>query len=98
MSAYSTAYTALTGGRALRPNEAAQLLASLRKETGEELADAIEQQLSGKYRRTSTDTDGSFRRKRRDFGASMAVVNAFRHLAAACHPTIPNPRNNRSTS
>ncbi|MBL1108028.1 hypothetical protein JK361_26145 [Streptomyces sp. 5-8] len=98
MTAYSTAYQALTSGRALRPGEAAQLLANLRKETGDELADAIEQQLSDKYRRTDTDTDGDFRRKRRQYGAAMRVINTIRHLAAApVQPTIPNPRH-RSTS
>jgi hypothetical protein len=98
VSAYSTAYQALTAGRALRPGEAAQLLADLRQETGEELADAVERELSGKYRRTAQDTDGSFRRKRRDFGASMAIVNAFRALARASLPAFPTQRDNRSTS
>ncbi|MFD5266715.1 hypothetical protein [Streptomyces sp. NPDC058335] len=98
MSAYSRAYQALTRGRALRPEEASALLAQLRKETGAELADAIEEQLSGQYRRTATDTDGSFRRKRRAFGASMAVVNAFRQLAASPLRTTLPPQRTRSTS
>ncbi|MGW4883397.1 hypothetical protein [Streptomyces murinus] len=98
MSAYSTAFRALTAGRALRPADAAQLLADLRREFGEEAADAIEQDLSGQFRRTPTDTDGAFRRKRRDYGAAMRIVNAFRHLAAApLRPTLP-PQHNRSTS
>ncbi|MGW4728902.1 hypothetical protein ACWEQC_06925 [Streptomyces shenzhenensis] len=98
MSAYSTAYQVLTRGLPLRPDEAAQLLADLRRETGEELAAAVQQELSGKYRRTPTDTDGSFRRKRRDFGASMAVVNTFRRLAAAPLRTSMPHQRNRSTS
>lgn len=99
MSAYSTVYQALTAGRALRPGEAAQLLADLRKETGAELADAIEQQLTGKYRRTDKDSDASFRRKQRAYGASMRIVKAFRRLAAApLRPTLPHQRDNRSTS
>lgn len=97
-SAYSTAFQALTSSRPLSPNQAAQLLADLRKEDGLELADAIERDLSGKYRRTPTDTEASFRRKRRDYGAAMRIVNAFRHLAAApLRPTLP-PQRNRSTS
>ncbi|MFE6284399.1 hypothetical protein [Streptomyces sp. NPDC057877] len=99
MSAYSRAYQALTTGRALRPGEAAQLLADLRKESGTELADAVEKQLDGKYRRADGDSDTAFRRKRQTYGAAMRIVNAFRHLAAApSHPNIPNQRNDRSTS
>lgn len=99
MSAYSTAYQALTSGRPLRPGEAAQLLADLRKEFGIELADAIEQELSGQYRRTDRDTEASFKRKRQAYGASMRIVNAFRHLAAApFRPNLPHQRDNRSTS
>lgn len=98
MSAYSKAHQALTSGRPLRPGEAAQLLADLRKEFGTELADAVENQLTDKYRRTADDTDSSFRRKKRAYGASMRIVAAFRHLAATpLRPIIPNMRNNRST-
>ncbi|MBQ0827654.1 hypothetical protein [Streptomyces tagetis] len=96
MSAYSTAYQALTRGRPLRPAEAAQLLAALRRETGEELADAVERDLSGTCRRGPQDTDAEFRRRRRDFGAAMRVVNAVRNAAAATAP-LPHQRN-RSTS
>ncbi|HEY6117912.1 MAG TPA: hypothetical protein VI172_18330 [Candidatus Dormibacteraeota bacterium] len=95
MSAYSDAFQALTRNRALRPDEAAVLLARLRKETGQDLAAAVEQTLSGKYVRTATDTDGSFRLKRRKYAAAMAVVNTFRHLAATT--SLPHQRN-RSTS
>ncbi|MEV1079921.1 hypothetical protein AB0I98_16990 [Streptomyces sp. NPDC050211] len=98
MSAYSRAYQGLTSDRPLGPGEAAQLLAELRQETGTELADAIEKQLSGKYRRTATDTDAEFRRKRRQYGAAMRVVNAVRHLAASpLRTSMPNQRT-RSTS
>ncbi|MET9729627.1 hypothetical protein ABZZ79_02870 [Streptomyces sp. NPDC006458] len=99
MTAYSTAYEALTSGRPLRPGEASQLLAALREEFGTELADAVEKQLDGQYRRTEADTNGTFRKKRVTYGASMRIVAAFRHLAAAPYrPIIPNPRDNRSTS
>ncbi|MCD7440292.1 hypothetical protein K4B79_18935 [Streptomyces lincolnensis] len=99
MSAYSRVYQALTSGRALRPGEAAQLLAELRKETGTELAAAVEQQLDGKFRRAATDSDAAFRKKQRAYSASMRVVNAVRRLAAApLRPVIPNPRDNRSTT
>ncbi|WP_432041464.1 hypothetical protein [Streptomyces cadmiisoli] len=99
MSAYSRAYQALTSGRPLRADEAAQLLAELRTEAGTELADAVEKQLDGKYRRTEADTNGSFRKKRQTYGVAMRVVAAFRALAAApSHPSIPNQRETRSTS
>ncbi|MBK3631611.1 hypothetical protein JHN52_01270 [Streptomyces sp. MBT97] len=98
MSAYTTAFQALTDGRPLRPGEAAQLLANLRQETGEELAQAIEKQLDGKFRRTEDDTSATFRKKRAQYGASMRIVNALRALAQATRPTFPHQRNNRSTS
>ncbi|MFI8300040.1 hypothetical protein ACIGCZ_29350 [Streptomyces nigra] len=98
-TAYSRAYQALTSSSPLVPGAAAQLLADLRKELGVELADAVEKQLDGQYQRTSTDTDGAFRKKRRQYGAAMQIVNAFRKLAAApFRPNIPHQRNNRSTS
>ncbi|WP_328425943.1 hypothetical protein [Streptomyces sp. NBC_00443] len=98
-SAYSTAYQALTSARPLRPGEAAQLLADLRRETGEELADAVAAQLDGKYRRTAADTDTAFRKKQRSYGAAMRALNALRHLAAApSSPTLPPQRDNRSTT
>ncbi|MEU7962403.1 hypothetical protein AB0D09_02870 [Streptomyces sp. NPDC049097] len=98
MSAYATAHRALTSGRALRPDEAARLLAELRKEFGQELADAMETQLSDKYRRSATDSDAEFRRKRRQYGAAMRTVNAFRHLASATFRSTVPPQRNRSTS
>jgi hypothetical protein len=98
VSAYTTAFRALTAGQSLRPGEAAQLLADLRRETGEELADAVERQLSGKFRRADTDTDGAFRKKRMHYGVSMRVVDAFRALARTSHPDFPNQRTNRSTT
>ncbi|WP_216588544.1 hypothetical protein [Streptomyces brasiliscabiei] len=97
MSAYSTAFKALTSGRALRPDEAAALLVDLRKEAGEELADALAKDLDGRFRRADTDTDGAFRRKRRDFGASMAVVNRLREFAASTLLLSPPHQRNRST-
>ncbi|MFE2045698.1 hypothetical protein ACFXAZ_33245 [Streptomyces sp. NPDC059477] len=95
MSAYTTAYQALTAGRPLSPAETARLLSQLRKETGDELAAALERELDGRYRRGPTDTDGSFRRKRRDFGAAMSVVNRLRDLAASPLPTTPPHQRNR---
>ncbi|MFF5984373.1 hypothetical protein ACFY78_36580 [Streptomyces olindensis] len=98
MSAYSRAYRALTRGRSLRPDEAAALLAQLRKETGEELAAAIEQELDGQFRRNDTDTDAEFRRKRRKYGAAMRTVNRFRELAASPLRTSMPHQRTRSTS
>ncbi|MEH0428795.1 hypothetical protein QBB34_21170 [Streptomyces stelliscabiei] len=98
MSAYTTAFKALTSGRALGPDEAAAVLADLRKEAGEELATALEKDLDGKFRRTDTDTDGAFRRKRRDFGASMAVVKRLREFATSRFLLSPPHQRNRSTS
>lgn len=97
MSAYSTAYQALTRGRVLRPDEAAALLTALRKEFGEELAGALERDLDGKYRRTATDTDAEFRRKRRKYGAAMGVVNRLREFAASPNRLSPPHQRNRST-
>ncbi|CAL9303065.1 hypothetical protein [Streptomyces sp. SudanB91_2054] len=82
MSAYTTAFQALTASRALRPDEAAALLAQLRKEIGDELAAAVERELSGQFRRTDTDTDAEFRRKRRAYGAAIRTLNRIRQLAA----------------
>ncbi|MBQ1096295.1 hypothetical protein KBY55_09380 [Streptomyces sp. b94] len=96
MSAYTTAFQALTGGRALRPDEAAALLARLRKETGDELAAAVERELSGQFRRTETDTDAEFRRKRRAYGAAMRTVNRLRELASP--RTTTTHQRTRSTS
>ncbi|MGW1267586.1 hypothetical protein [Streptomyces sp. NPDC002491] len=98
MTAYTTAFEALTSGRVLSPGEAAQLLADLRQQNGEELADAVEQQLDGKFRRTEDDTSATFRKKRVNYGASMRIVNALRALARASRPNLPHQRNNRSTS
>ncbi|MDT0567869.1 hypothetical protein RM704_10375 [Streptomyces sp. DSM 3412] len=98
MSAYTTGFQALTSGRALRPDEAAALLADLRREAGQELADALEKDLDGKYRRTDTDTDGEFRRKRRKYGAAMATVNRLREFAASSLLLSPPHQRNRSTS
>ena len=97
MTVYSDAFKALTTGRALRPDEAAQLLTDLRKETGTELADAVEQQLDGQFRRSPTDTDAEFRRKRRRYGGAMDAVNRLRRLATSPIPNVPHQRN-RSTS
>ncbi|MFG3090638.1 hypothetical protein ACGGAI_23740 [Streptomyces antibioticus] len=97
MSAHDRAREALTSGRPLSPAAAEQLLADLRRETGEELADAVERQLDGKYRRTRDDTDAGFRKKRLAYGASMRVVQAVRRLAAA-HPFLPHQRDRRSST
>ncbi|MGI3199621.1 hypothetical protein ACRJ4W_15320 [Streptomyces sp. GLT-R25] len=96
MSAYSKAFQALTGGRALRSDEAAALLAQLRKETGDELAAAVERELSGQFRRAETDTDAEFRRKRRQYGAAMRTVNRLREIAST--RTITTHQRTRSTS
>ena len=99
MSAYSRTFRALTSGRALRPDEAAQLLAQLRKELGEEIAKTVAAELDGQFRRAATDTDAEFRRTRRKYGAAMRTVNRFRELAASpFRATIPPQSNNRSTS
>lgn len=96
MSAYTTAFQALTSGRALRPNEASALLAQLRKETGDELAAAVERELSGQFRRTENDTDAEFRRKRRAYGAAIRTVNRFREFATT--RTTTTHQRTRSTS
>ncbi|MEU1141830.1 hypothetical protein ABZ392_33980 [Streptomyces sp. NPDC005885] len=98
MSAYSTAYQALTRGQPLSDTDAAALLSSLRREFGQELADAVERDLDGKYRRTETDTDAEFRRKRRKFGAAIRTVNLVRQFATNPRGfTTPAQRDPRST-
>jgi len=97
VSAYAEVLQVLTTGRQLDPADAVQLLARLRKETGEELAASVEKQLDGKYRRTQADSDAAFRKKKLYFGASMRVLQAVRRLAAAPINPFPTPRN-RSTS
>ncbi|MEU6222287.1 hypothetical protein [Streptomyces sp. NPDC047042] len=98
MSAYSNVYKALTGARPLTPGEATQVLSALRQETCKELADSVEEQVSGKYTRAATDTDGQFRLKRRKYAAAMSVITAFRALARTSQPNLPHQRDNRSTS
>ena len=97
MSAYVTVLEALTTGRALDPTAAVQLLADLRRETGEQLADGIEKQLDGKFIRTAADSDTSYRKKRTTYGTAMRIVNAFRALARATKP-FPHQHTDRSTS
>ncbi|MFB6771103.1 hypothetical protein [Streptomyces sp. NPDC056337] len=96
MSAYTLAFQALTSGRPLRPDEAAALLAQLRKETGDELTAAVERELSGQFRRTESDTDAEFRRKRRRYGAAMRTVNRLREIAST--RTTTTLQRTRSTS
>ncbi|MCG7204005.1 hypothetical protein [Streptomyces arenae] len=99
MSAYYRAHRALTSGQALRPAEAAQLLAELRRENGEQLADAIAAQLDGTCRRAPGDSAAAYRKKSWTFATVMRVVANIRRLSALpVSPTIPNPRTNGSTA
>lgn len=98
MSAYSRAFRALTSGRALRADEAAQLLADLRKETGNELVDAVAAHATEHYRPKPTDSRADDRRKRRAYGAVMRAANLAREIASSpFRATIPPQSNNRST-
>ncbi|MFE0727898.1 hypothetical protein ACFW2X_06540 [Streptomyces antibioticus] len=97
MSAYDRAHHALTTGQPLTPADATRLLADLRRETGTQLADAVEKQLDGKYRRTRDDTDASFRKKRVRYGIAMRTVNAVRALARNT-PNFPHQRDRRSST
>ncbi|MFE4547568.1 hypothetical protein [Streptomyces sp. NPDC056785] len=98
MTAYSRVYDALADGRARTHAEVVQLLADLRREYGRDLADAVEKDLVGEYRRAPGDTDGVFRRKQRRFGAAMRTVNRFREFAANPRSfTPPAQRDHRST-
>lgn len=99
MTAYSRAYEALTSSRPLSKAEAAALLGRLRTEFGQQLADAVEQDIDGKYRRTETDSDAEFKRKRRKFGAAMRTVNRVREFASNSRGfTPPAQHDPRSTS
>jgi hypothetical protein len=99
VSAYSRAFRALTSGRALPPDEAAQLLAALRKEHGDELADALGEHATEHYRPQSTDSKADDRRKRRAYGAVMRAANLARDIASSpFRATVPPQSNDRSTS
>lgn len=101
MTAYSDAYRALTRDRALRADEAAALLARLRREHGDELADALGTHATDQYRPTESDTRADARRKRRAYGAVMRAVNLAREIAAnPFRATVPpqGDTTNRSTS
>lgn len=89
-SAYARAYQALTRGHALRPDEAAGLLAELRTETANEVTDTVFEQLVTDSQATSTDTEAAIRRKRRAFSAATKTLRAIRQ-AAASTPTTPGP-------
>jgi hypothetical protein len=95
VSAHAEVLQLITTERRLDPTDAVQLLARLRKETGEELAAAAEKHLDGRFRREPGMTETAFRNRKRVYAASMRVLQAVRHLAAAPRP-LPNPRN-RST-
>lgn len=98
MTAYSRVYKALTDGQAHPRSEVVQLLADLRREYGRDLADAVEKDLDGRYRRTDTDTDAEFRRKRRKFGAAIRTLNLVRDFASSPRSfTPPAQRDHRST-
>ncbi|MFG2277566.1 hypothetical protein ACGFNQ_02610 [Streptomyces asoensis] len=97
MSAHAKVLQALTTGQALDPSAAVQLLADLRKETGEQLADAIAAQLDGHFGREPGDSDTRFRKKRTTYGTAMRIVNAFRALARAPQ-SFPHQNTDRSTS
>lgn len=98
MSAYTRAYQALTTGRPLRPGEAAQVLAELRTEYGEELATALAAHAKDKYAPKPSDTRADERRKRRSFGAVLRAAALAREIAASpFRATIPH-QNDRSTS
>jgi hypothetical protein len=101
VSAYSNAYKALTSGRALRPDEAAQVLADLRKEHGDELADALGKHATEQYEPKPSDTRAEDRRKRRAYGAVMRAANLAHEIASSPFRTTVPPQGdttNRSTS
>ncbi|MEU0199172.1 MULTISPECIES: hypothetical protein [unclassified Streptomyces] len=99
MSAYSRAFQALTSGRAMRPEEASQVLADLRRDYGDELVNALVAHATERYRPKPTDSRADDRRKRRAYGAVMRAANLAREIAASpFRPTIPPQSNNRSTS
>ncbi|MEU9656731.1 hypothetical protein [Streptomyces chartreusis] len=76
--AYVRVYRALT--KTMPAADAAQLLAELRQDHGDEITDAITADLDGKFRRTATDSHAAFRNKKRAYGTSMRVVQAVRDL------------------
>lgn len=80
MIAYVKVYRALTTGRPVPADEAAQLLAQLRQDHGDEFADILRQHARETYAETATESHGDARRRRRSYGA---VTKAAAHLIAA---------------
>ncbi|MCX4575662.1 hypothetical protein OHB41_21200 [Streptomyces sp. NBC_01571] len=98
MNAYGKVYDALTDGRPRPRAEVVQLLADLRREYGQELADAVEKDLDGQYRRADTDTNAEFRRKRQKYGIAMRTLALVREFASNPRSfTTPAQRDPRST-
>ncbi|MGW3847136.1 hypothetical protein [Streptomyces fagopyri] len=75
-----------------------QLLATLRREYGHDLAVAVEKDLDGQYRRADTDTNAEFRRKRQKYGIAMRTLALVREFASNPRSfTPPAQRDPRST-
>lgn len=101
MSAYSRAHRALTSGRPLRPEQAAQVLAELRTEYGAELATTLTAHAKERYGPKPSDTRADERRKRRAYGAVMRAAALAREIAASPFRTTIPPQGdttNRSTT
>lgn len=80
MIAYVRIYRALTTGRPVPADEAAQLLAQLREDHGDEFAGLLQTYARETYAETATESHGDARRRRRSYGA---VTKAAAHLTAA---------------
>ncbi|MGW7085053.1 hypothetical protein ACWGH2_16395 [Streptomyces sp. NPDC054871] len=97
MTAYSDAYRALTTGRALKPAEAARLLARVHDEHATELADLIRAEAKLRCAVDPSDTKAIDRRKRRRFGGMTSAASLIDPAHEATRKSLPTQRN-RSTS
>ncbi|MEU1152666.1 hypothetical protein ABZ369_06555 [Streptomyces sp. NPDC005918] len=96
MTAYSDAYRVLTSGRALKPAEAARLLARVHDEHAADLADVIRTEAKQRCAPNKADTKAVARRKTRRFGAMTSAASLIDPALGAA-PKIPSQRD-RSTS
>lgn len=98
MTAYTDAYKALTSSRALKPAEAARLLARLHDEHAAELADLIRTEAKRRCAPKTGDTKAIARRKTRRFGAMNSAASLIDPALGAAPKTIPTQRDGSSST
>ncbi|MEU3093396.1 hypothetical protein ABZ690_00840 [Streptomyces sp. NPDC006967] len=86
MIAYVRIYRALTTGRPVPASEAAQLLAQLRQDHGQEFADDLTTWAAKEYGEQSNESQADARRRRRSFGAVRKATARLLATAKAPRP------------